>query len=81
MPQSLLALDLGKNQIVDVSPLSGLTQLELLYLDDNKITDVSPLAGLTNLEMLFLQGNPITSLAPISHIIGNLRGFRHRFAQ
>ena len=78
---NLVALDLGKNDIVDISPLATLTQLEILYLDDNQIVDVSPLAGLTNLETLFLTGNPIESLAPISHLIGNIRVFRARLAQ
>ena len=52
-------LDLSRNQIKDVTPLAGLTKLELLWLHDNQITDLSPLAGLTKLIRLNLDGNPI----------------------
>ena len=50
---------LSRNQITDVSPLSGLTKLETLSLTKNEISDLSPLAGLTNLKELHLYGNPI----------------------
>jgi len=40
---------LWDNQITDISPLSSLTDLEVLYLDNNKITDISPLAELEKL--------------------------------
>ena len=32
-------LHLGDNGIIDVSPLSGLTQLELLFLRDNPLSE------------------------------------------
>ena len=53
-------LDLSRNLIKDVTPLAGLTKLELLWLHDcNQITDLTPLAGLTKLIRLNLDGNPI----------------------
>ena len=54
------SLDLTGNNIIDLTPLKGLTQLDNLYLGDNNISDLSPLAGLTNLKILHLEGNPIT---------------------
>ncbi len=43
-------LDLyARQQITDLTPLSGLTNLKTLQLFNNQITDVSPLANQTNL--------------------------------
>ena len=53
-------LNLNGNQIIDVSPLSGLTNLSWLFLAGNQIKDVSPLSGLTNLSLLILHYNQIT---------------------
>ena len=38
----------NSNEISDLSPLSGLTRLELLSLSDNSISDVSALSNLTS---------------------------------
>ena len=54
------SLDLRHNKISDLSPLDGLTNLEVLKLYDNKISDLSPLKGLTKLEKLYLRFNPIS---------------------
>ncbi len=70
---SLTDLNLGVNQISDLAPLSGLTNLINLDLGyghnvigsgidfyetgNNLISDLSPLAGLVNLENLSLMGN------------------------
>jgi hypothetical protein len=42
-----------------VSPLSGLTNLTLLYLNHNHISDVSPLSGLKKLLILTVEDNNI----------------------
>ena len=53
-------LFLAYNNITDVSPLAGLTNLENLYLSKNQFSDLSPLKGLNpNLVFLHLQTNPI----------------------
>ena len=44
--KKLRALYLSHNQIVDFSPLAGLTNLETLQIDDNLGTDFSSLAAL-----------------------------------
>ena len=59
-------LSLSNNSIIDVSPLSGLTQLTYLSLRNNSITDVSPLSGLTQLIEVHLSGNSITDISPLS---------------
>ena len=61
-------LDPSDKGISDVSPLTGLTNLEELYLGDNSITDVSPLAGLTKLKGLGLSENQISDLSPLAEL-------------
>ncbi len=62
----LEALDLGHNEISDLSVLVDLKNLKILILADNWITDISPLAELTNLQYLELFMNRITDLSPLS---------------
>jgi Leucine-rich repeat (LRR) protein len=59
-------LYLHGNEISDLTPLSGLTDLTTLSLHDNQITDLSPLAQLTNLTELQLYGNQVKDLAPLA---------------
>ena len=59
-------LQLGSNEITDVSPLEGLTNLERLNLGYNQITDISSLKGLTKLEKLGLWDNEITDVSPLA---------------
>ena len=58
-------LELGSNQISDISPLAGLTQLSSLGLGDNQISDISLLAGLTQLTGLSLDDNQISDISPL----------------
>ena len=62
----LAELGLGRNKIIDLSPLAGLTGLVKLSLSHNYITDLSPLAGLTGLVELYLTDNEIRDLTPLS---------------
>ena len=54
------------NQIEDITPLSGLTELKSLTLSNNQIADISALAGLTALETLALYNNQITDISALS---------------
>ena len=45
----LTGLNLGGNNITDISAVAGLTQLTELSLGGNNITDISAVAGLTEL--------------------------------
>ena len=59
---------MSRNQISDITPLAGLTQLRSLALGNNHIRDVSPLAGLLNLRTVQLLGNPIEDTSPLSSL-------------
>ena len=59
-------LNLGYNQIIDVSPLAGLTSLTELGIGGNPGIDVSLLAGLTNLSVLNLGYNQIVDVSPLA---------------
>ena len=68
---NLQELNLTWNDIPDISPLAGLTNLKTLYLNPNldyfKIhIDLSPLAGLTNLETLWIPNYIISDISPLS---------------
>jgi len=60
----------GGNEIVDISPLTGLTNLEELSLNGNKIVDISPLSGLANLTALCLADNQIVDIVPLVNNAG-----------
>lgn len=61
-------LYLSGNQIDDLSVLSELEGLEILYLYDNSVSDLSPLSGLTSLRELELGGNQISDLSSLSEL-------------
>ena len=58
------------NNISDVSPLAGLTELKYLDLSGNSISDVSPIEVLPKLEMLDLSGNNISDISILSGLTG-----------
>jgi internalin A len=62
----LISLNLDTNQVGNIDPLAGLTNLTRLFLYFNEISDLSPLANLTNLEELGLDSNQITDIGPLS---------------
>ena len=47
------------NEIENIEPLSGLTELVYLSLANNKIKDLAPLANLKKLQGLNVFGNPL----------------------
>ncbi len=51
---------------LDISPLSGLINLEFLVLERSGISDISPLAGLINLDELSLIDNDISDISPLT---------------
>ena len=57
---TLKTLDLSNNKIMDLSALSGLTNLETLNLSNNNIYSVTPLYSLQNLRELYIGGNQLT---------------------
>ncbi len=75
---NLKELDLYGHQIVDFSPLAGLTHLERLNLSLTEIFDLEPLTGLVNLQKLDLSWNRVNDLTALASMIQlkklNLRG-------
>ena len=66
--ENLTVLQLGGNNISDISPLAGLTKLTVLGFSYNNISDVSPLAGLVNLEQLYLEESDISDISPLARL-------------
>ena len=56
---------IGSSSISDISSLSGLTNLTILYLDRNGISSISALSNLTNLTVLSLSRNSISDISPL----------------
>ena len=65
--------EINSNDISNLSPLSGLTNLTTLNLNRNNVSDISPLASLTNLTWLVLWDNSASDLSPLSRLT-NLAG-------
>ena len=61
-------LALKNNQLTDLGPLSGLTNLRCLELNENQIVDISALSALTNLTELNLSENEIADLTPLGSL-------------
>jgi internalin A len=61
------------NQISDLGPLAGLSQLDQLRLGQNLIADLAPLAGLTGLTRLDLDGNQIADFSALAGLTGLTR--------
>ena len=55
---------------LDISPLSGLINLERLSLENNGISDISPLIKLKELQVLGLADNTIEDLSPLAGLKG-----------
>lgn len=66
---NLKQLNLGWNQIQDISNLAGLTNLVSLGLWGNQISDIQPVAGLTNLEYLDFSDNNVTDITAVSGLV------------
>ena len=58
----------SRGSLRDISPLRGLTKLELLRLSHNDIIDISPLEGLTNLKHLFISHNQIENIDAVRNL-------------
>ncbi|HEM1070912.1 LPXTG cell wall anchor domain-containing protein, partial [Listeria monocytogenes] len=63
-------LNVGSNQISDISVLNNLSQLNSLFLNNNQLgnEDMEVIGGLTNLTTLFLSQNHITDIRPLASL-------------
>ncbi len=66
--ERMTELDLYKNKISDLSPLSGFTNLNILDLSINEVSDVSPLSKLVKLQYLSLSNNKVSDVSPLSKL-------------
>jgi len=55
----------GMRDIMDISPLASMTELEKLWISDNLISDLSPLSGMTKLTALTIEDNMISDVSPL----------------
>lgn len=65
----LIWLNLARNEISDLQPLTELIRLKTLYLWVNPISDISPLTNLVNLKALDLGGCQISDLRPLANLM------------
>ena len=65
---NLNTLHLDRNQISNLSPLTGLIGLRALFLYHNPVSDISPLKGLKNLRDLHLTNTPVSDLSPLAKL-------------
>ncbi|MCL2634363.1 MAG: sigma-70 family RNA polymerase sigma factor [Oscillospiraceae bacterium] len=79
IPANITHLDLQNNNITDISPLAGLTDLWYLNISNNNImgdtgltfiSDLTPLNDLTNLGHLRATNNAIVDLSPLENLTG-----------
>jgi len=69
-PTKIVEFAFTSNQIRDITPLSGFTNVTALYLAENRITDVTPIGNLTKLRSrLRLFRNEIRDISPLSTLI------------
>ena len=59
-------LDFTGSDLIDLTPLAGLTALETLWLSSTAVIDLTPLAGLTALETLGLDSTAVSDLTPLA---------------
>ena len=62
---NLETLELRKNQMSDLSPLSGLKSLKEAWIEGETVSDLSPFAGLTDLEGLRVWDLSLSDLSPL----------------
>ncbi|MBU0727155.1 hypothetical protein KKA95_00555, partial [Patescibacteria group bacterium] len=64
---NLRSINFGNNtSLSDLSPISGLTNLDYVYCNSCNISDISALSGLTGLQAFQAGANNISNLAPLS---------------
>ena len=61
-------LNLSRNEITDITPLSNLTNLMELNLSENFIEDLRPIKNLKSLKILNLTENEISDISPLQNL-------------
>lgn len=65
---NLSELDLGENQITNLSDLSSLTKLSILNIYHNPVTDFSPLSSITSLTRIDAGETAVSDLSALSSL-------------
>ncbi len=63
--KNITALDFSGSEISNLDPLTGLTDLQRVYLSRTQVSDIEPLKGLTNLQELSLSGTQVSDIEPL----------------
>jgi hypothetical protein len=58
------------NRVLDLSPLSQLTELQELWLWETPVRDLQPLLSLVHLQKLFLSDTKVVDLTPLREMTG-----------
>ena len=66
--KKLVELDLAKNELENIEPLSRLSTVQSLNLEENYISDITPLSHLTDLYDLKLGSNEIRDVRPVQEL-------------
>ena len=62
---NLTYINISHNQVSDLSPVVGLSELRALWTRDNHISDISPVKGLTNLTHLGFGNTEVTDISAL----------------
>lgn len=75
---NLRTINVSRNNISNLDPLSGLINLEKLFCKGNEVSRLSPIASLTNLRELVLDSNSVNDIGPLENLAQLERlGLRH----
>lgn len=66
--KNLRALDIGHNQVDDISFLYELPELRVLIIACNQIEDITPIASLKHLEYLEMFSNWVKDISPLTEL-------------
>ena len=66
--QEVYLAGLSNAQVSDLTPLSKLTSLQMLYLQNTQVSDLTPLANLTSLYYFSLGNTQVSDLTPLAKL-------------
>ncbi|CAG1770729.1 Internalin H [uncultured bacterium] len=64
----LRATDNTKTNLNDLTPLSSLNALRILFISNTQVSDLTPLSGLTALQKLNASNTQVSDLTPLSNL-------------
>lgn len=64
----MVLIDFADNEIEDLSPIAGLTDIQSLDVSKNAVTDLKPLEKLVKLQYVQLEDNKVADLKPLADL-------------